>query len=242
MDVLKLPTDNLYIFLTVGGMFSIIFFLNKLLKSIIEIKIKINKIKKELSIIEIDVKSFDSQFELQKNVVEMHTYAFEKKFNVKFVSPENIDKEAEHEKLTIPESIEPEQIEKFILDYEKIINNITKLRNEYDYNKKLISNISTDNEEVKTLSTDLKQQLIIYFVIILFSLVISSIGFLAWYAKNQKYQDKIIKAQYEQLISKKNKEIIDTLKIAPIILNIELDSLRSAPINVQITPVRIKSK
>lgn len=206
MDVLKLPTDNLYIFLTIGGLFTFIFFVNKLLTSFNTIKSKISKTHKEVSLVEIDVKELASQFEFQKNVIEMLIDAFEKKYNVKFESPNENKATTKQKRFTIPETIEKNLISDFIFDYEKISEYLSKLGEDTIRQEKAVSNLKNDNNEIKTLNSELKQQFTIYLLIIFFSLIITIVGFFAWYSKNQKYQDSIIKAQYEQLISKKTKK------------------------------------
>ena len=225
MDLLKLPTDNLYIFLTIGGLLMFVFFVSKLLKSFLDIKTRITKIKNEVSLVLVDSETFTNLFNVRSNVLDMHIEAYEKKYNIKFINPTDLEDESEHEKFSIPTNLEANLIDNYILDYEKIIDYSSKLMEENNNHRKSHTRLKNSTNETASLNSELKKQLIIYMIIISISLLTTIFGFFAWYLRNQKYQDGIIKAQYEQLISNKNINKPDTLKIAPTTLKKVPDTL-----------------
>ena len=184
MEKLNLPTDNLYIFLTLGGIILLIFSIKIFYKYFISIQKDIINTEKDIKLLEIDIDYLRFKFDIYKQKLFLKSKYIEKIYKIKFGN-QNEDEEIKYEKLIIPENIEESKIPNFILDYNELISMILEEKKEsIGYSKNLkIQTLKVNEINVKT--KNLKFLTIFFIIFLIFNITLIFIGFDIWYCKHQ---------------------------------------------------------
>ena len=214
MDFTKLPTDNFYIFLSLAGLILIIFFANLFVKKRIElanitnaIEDKVDKLESEANYIELNVANI-----VQK--ISFHTDHFKIKYGVEYKRHSDIKQKAE----AIPSKIIQEgKIESYIKDY-VAIENLRATHFKDAVQLKLAITLSKREVRIlKKTSTEFRYISIFSATVIMCGIIMCVFGFKSWYLKNQFYQDRLLKVQYETTLKNAHD---DTLLKSQSIINI----------------------
>ncbi len=199
MDILKLPTDNLYIFLTLGGLLLFVFSINQLFKSFTYIRLRMYKADKKVKSLEVNFDYQKKAHDANSDAVQMHRIAFEKRYQIKFRKPHLEENSDIHD--FIPENLNKQEVVNYLNDYREIVKLTQELEKSICDIKLESINITIYAEKLKFLVKDLIFRTITFSLLIMISSFVIFFGFYSWYNKHQIFQDGMIKTQYEKSMS-----------------------------------------
>ena len=198
MDLFQIPTDNLYIFLTLGGIAILIFSINFFYKNHLNLQREILKLDKEVAGLKIDVDSDSISSDNIHRKITIKKLQLTLKYGIKINDDENIE-DTQKSLESFVENRETSDIEDFINSYSEIFDLLHEERNKKFVTQKKLENIKISYSNLEHERKQSKLLLFAFLVSTIMSLTIISSGFWMWYSKHQVYQDRLIKIKYENI-------------------------------------------
>jgi hypothetical protein len=196
MELIKLPTDNFYIFTCFAGLSILIFFINLFVKKYTEINKMLDAANKEAIPHTVKLGYIEEEVENIKNEINLRTASFQQIFSLKYG-----DAEQQMKDYNIPEKvIEQNKSEEYITQFLKIGELFLALKKKHTDIKEVAELVGHKSGIVKEKISDLKKLAKLAVVMSIAGLLMIGIGLYQWHHKYQWYQDKMTKVNYEKAL------------------------------------------